>query len=102
MSDKNEKRVNPNRYYWNPETKEKIHTHYLVTKTDEFGRKYTDNVPIELNDGQKAKAKLAAEACTRRALKQHEAPIARRKPKHKILGHREKPKEEAKKSEVKK
>lgn len=51
-----EKKVNPNRFFWNPETKEKIYT------------EYTDGTKIELNEGQKIKAKEAAEACTKRAL----------------------------------
>ena len=53
MVEKKVKRVNPNKFYWNPETREKIHVEYM------------DGTKITLNEGQKKKAEEAKAACTR-------------------------------------
>ena len=63
------KRINPHKFFWNPETKEKIHIEYM------------DGTKIKLNDGQKKKCEEAKAACTRQALKQiKDNSIKRRKP----------------------
>ena len=63
MAKTEEKKVNPNRFYWNPETKEKVFT------------EYTDGTKIDLNEGQKKKSKEASEACTRQAMNEIKSDI---------------------------
>ncbi len=78
-----DKQINQKRYFWNPETKEKVFT------------EYTDGTLIKLNEGQLKKTEEAKAACLRQSLKEVESDInMRRKPAHKRLGR---PKEEEKK-----
>jgi len=64
-----EKKINPNRFFWNPITKEKIYNEYM------------DGTKIELNAGQLEKAEEAKLACMRRSLKEIETnAIMARKP----------------------
>ena len=83
---KNEKMVDQSRFYWNPETKEKIYSHYQ------------DGSEIVLSKEQQDKALDAKKACIKQSLKEvEETPTARKKP----LSKRGRPKKEEVK-EVKK
>ena len=75
--------INPSRFSWNPETKEKIHTHYYVYE----GKEIIKQEEIKLNDGQKKKLVEATIACQKQASKEVENTAkAYRKPKYKHLG----------------
>lgn len=69
MVKESKKIINPNRFYWNPETKEKIHTEYM------------DGTPIKLTNDQKKKAEEFAKICSKISQKIVESDVnMKRKP----------------------
>lgn len=69
MVKETKKIINPNRFYWNPETKEKIHTEYM------------DGTPIDLTTEQKKKGEEFAKICSKQAQEIVESDInMKRKP----------------------
>jgi len=62
-----EKKVDKDRFFWNPETKEKVLSHYV------------DGSEIKLSDDDKKKAERANLACIKRSLKQVSEDVSSRK-----------------------
>ena len=93
MADTRRKMINLDKYGWNPETKEKIHTHYHILNDN---GKIVGEEGIKLNDGQKQKLEEARAACIR----QSDASFEARPKAHKKAEHlRGKPKKEEDKKE---
>ncbi len=69
------KTVDPKRFFWNPETKEKVFTHHIFMD----GRRYVKHEPIKLPEGDLKKAEAATAACVRQSNKEFESRTLRGK-----------------------
>ena len=80
------KEIDIDRFYWNPETKEKIYSHY------------TDGSEISLKDDDKKKSEQAKLACIKQSIKQVESDVNQRKKEPEKRGRKAKSEEKSEES----